>query len=91
MQKERKQLWLDVSHLGLLIMDIFRGPTTTSHRNLLASDEIYFSKVPANMTKLYQSLDVTVNDYAKSFMKRMLTKCFATQISEALENGKALH
>ena len=53
MQKERKQLWLDVSHLGLLIMDIFRGPTTTSHRNLLASDEIYFSKVPANMTKLY--------------------------------------
>ena len=40
------------------------------------------------MTNLSQPLDLTVNGYAKAFMKRMFTEWFATQISEALESGK---
>ena len=41
------------------------------------------------MTSHYQPLDLTVNGYAKAFMKRMFTEWFATQISEALESGKS--
>ena len=47
MQTENEQLGLDISHQGLLIMDVFKGQTTTTIRNLLASYDIYFSKVPA--------------------------------------------
>ena len=89
MQKERERLGLDISHPGLLIMDVFRGQTTSNIRNLLASNDIYFTKVPANMTNIYQPLDLTVNGYAKAFMKKKFTEWFATQISEALESGKA--
>ena len=41
------------------------------------------------MTIHYQPLDLTVNGYAKAFMKRMFTEWFATRISEALESGKS--
>ena len=89
MRKERERLGLDISHPVLLILDVLMGQTTTTIRNLLESDEIYFSKVPANMANLYQSSDLTVNGYAKAFMKRMFTEWFATKISEALKKGKA--
>ena len=65
------------------------GQTTTTIRNLLASNIIYFSKVLANMTNLYHLLDLTVNGYESAFVKRMFTEWLATQILEALESGKA--
>ena len=60
MWKERKRLRLDISHLGLWIMDLFRGETTTTIRNSLTSNEIHISKVPANMTNLHHPLDLMV-------------------------------
>ena len=87
--RKGRELELDVSHPGLSIMDVFRGQTITNLRNLLASNDKYFSKVPANMTNHYQPLKLTANGYAKAFMKRMFTKRFVTQISEALESGDA--
>ena len=77
MRKERERLGLDISHPVLLILDVLMGQTTTTIRNLLESDEIYFSKVPANMANLYQRSDLTVNGYAKAFMKRMFTEWFS--------------
>lgn len=53
MQNERGRLGLDISHPGLLIIDVFRSNTTTTIKNLLGSNDIYFSKVRANMTNLY--------------------------------------
>ena len=89
MRKERERLGVDISHTGLLIMDVMWGQTTTTIRNLLASNIIYFCKVLANMTNLYQPLDLTVNGYESAFVKRMFTEWLATQILEALESGKA--
>lgn len=80
---------MDISDTGLLIMDVMWGQTTTTIRNLLASNIIYFSKVLANMTNLYQLLDLTVNGYESAFVKRMFTEWLATQILEALKSGKA--
>lgn len=53
MQNERGRLGLDISHPGLLIIDVFRSNATTTIKNLLGSNDIYFSKVRANMTNLY--------------------------------------
>ena len=57
--------------------------------NMLKANNIYLRKVPANMTNLYQPLELTVNSYAKWFMTRMFTEWFASKNCEALESGKA--
>ena len=69
-KKERERLGLSVDHKGLVIMDVFKGQTTTAVQGLLKKNNILFTKVPANMTYVYQPLDPTVNGYAKSFMTR---------------------
>lgn len=51
---------MGISHLGLLIMDLFRGETTSTIRNLLTSDKVHIFKVPANMTNLHHPLDLMV-------------------------------
>ena len=41
---------------------------TSDVLNLLQDNKILLTNVPANMTKFYQPLDLTVNGYAKRFM-----------------------
>ena len=69
-------------------MDVFKGQMMPAVLNMLKANNIFLTKVLANMTNLYQPLDLTVNGYAKSFMKRMFTEWFASKICEALESGK---
>ena len=40
------------------------------------------------MTHLFQPLDLTVNGYTKSFMKRHFTEWYAKQISDGINAGK---
>ena len=87
-QNERKTLWLDADYPALLIMDVFKGQMTPDVLNMLKANNIFLTKVPTNMTNLYQSLDLTMNGYAKSFLKRMFTEWFASKVCEALESGK---
>ena len=47
-------------------------------------------RVPANMTNLFQPLDLTVNGSAKAFMKRKFTEWYGSQISKALDDGVVL-
>ena len=70
-------------------MDAFKGQMTPAVLNMLKINNIFLTKVPANMTNLYQPLDLTVNGYAKSFTKRMFTEWFASEISKVPEIGKA--
>ena len=88
-QNERKTLRLDADYPALLIMDVFKGQMAPTVLNMFKANNIFLTKVPANMTNLYQPLDLTVNGYAKSFMKRMFTEWFASKICEALKSGKA--
>ena len=84
MRTQREWLGLDIYHPSLLIMLVLRIQTTTAIRKLLTSNDIYVSKVLANIKNLYQPLDITLHGYAKTFMKRAFTESFATKISEAL-------
>ena len=87
-QTERKKLGLAANHSGLIIMDVFKGQTTDAVQNLLKKNNIFFTKVPANMTNLFQPLDLTVNGYAKSYIKKLFTEWFAKQITDGVHSGK---
>ena len=55
---------------------------------------MFLVRVPANMTHIFQSLDLTVNGHFKQYMNFMMKEKFSTwyseQISLALENGEKL-
>ena len=46
--------------------------------------------VPANMTKYYQTLALTVNGYAKRFLKSKFTEWYSSQIRAYLDNGVSI-
>ena len=61
---------LSANQYALVIMDVFTGQMTSDVLNLLRDNKILLTNVPANMTKFYQPLDLTINGYAKRFMAR---------------------
>ena len=69
-------------------MDVFKGQTTDTVQKLLKKNNIFFTKVPANMTILFQPLDLTINGYAKSYLKKLFTEWFAKQITDGVNSGK---
>lgn len=69
-KKERQPLGLSPSHKGLLIMDVFTGQMTSDVLKALKDNNICVVNVPANMTKFYQPLDLTVNGHSKRFFKK---------------------
>ena len=87
LKEERKKLGLEISHKGLLIMDVFTGQMTTEVLDVITKNNIVVVKVPANMTKFYQPLDLTVNGHAKRFFKSKFSAWYADQISKQLNEG----
>ena len=82
-EKEREILG-NKDQPALLILDIFRGQMTSSVTDLLKENNIFFVKVPGNMTQLFQPLDLTVNGYCKSYFKRKFAHWFAQQFDRQL-------
>ena len=66
--EKRRQLGLDAKHTGLVILDEFRGQTTTRVLNLLQRNNLLYVIVPPNCTDCLQPLDVSVNWAAKQFL-----------------------
>ena len=88
-QNERQKLGSE-SQKALLIYDVFRGQTTDRSLDALKENNIVASKVPPNMTHLYQPLDLTVNKSVKDFMKQKFGEWFSRQNNIGLENGQEL-
>ena len=89
-ETERKRLNLEETQHALLIMDVFTGQMTDPIMKKLQENNISNVRVPANMTNLFQPLDLTVNGSAKAFMKRKFTEWYGSQISKALDDGVVL-
>ena len=88
-QKERAKLRCG-NQKALLIFDVFRGQTTDKIFKVLKDNHILVTKVPANMTHLFQPLDLTVNKAAKDYTKQKFSDWFTRQINTGLENGHEL-
>ena len=88
-QKEQAKLRCE-NQKALLIFNVFRGQTTNKIFKVLRDNHILVTKVPANMTHLFQPLDLTVNKAAKDYTKQKFSDWFTSQINTALENGQEL-
>ena len=82
-EKEREKLG-DKGQSALLILDVFRGQITSQVTTLLQENNIFFVTVPNNMTHLFQPLDLTVNGFCKSYLKRKFSQWFAQQFHRQL-------
>ena len=64
---------------------------TKAFHNLLKDHNIFISLVPNNMTHMFQPLDLTVNSWAKMFMKERNVVWYASQIDKfTSEKGKRI-
>ena len=86
---KRERLGLKIQP-ALLIYDVFRGETTDKFLDVLKDNNILSTKIPPNMTHVFQPLDLIVNKFAKDFMKGMFSTWFSRQISLGFENGVEL-
>ena len=89
-EQQRVSLNLAFDHPALIIMDVFKSQMTCAVRELLNENHILLEKVPANLTYLFQPLDVQggPNGYVKRFMKKKFTLWYSDQVIRALDEGK---
>ena len=89
-EKQRVSLNLDFDHPALLIMDVSKGQMTCAVRELLNENHILLKKVPANLTYLFQPLDIQggPNGYVKRFVKKKFMLWYSDQVIRALDEGK---
>ena len=89
-EQQRVSLNLAFDHPALIIMDVFKGQMTCAVRELLNENHILLEKVPANLTYLFQPLDVQggPNGYVKRFMKKKFMLWYSDQVIRALDEGK---
>ena len=74
-EQQRVSINLAFDHPALIIIDVFKGQMTCAVRELLNENHILLEKIPANLTYLFQPLDVQrgPNGYVKRFMKKRFT------------------
>ena len=90
MQNQRLEHDLPDDQMSLVIMDVFKGQMTAPVLECLKENNVCFVNVPPNMTKYYQPLDLTVNGYAKRFMKRKFNEWYSRKIKQQLDDGVSL-
>lgn len=84
----RKQPKSPESQKALLILDVFEGQVTHVVKCKVGSLSILMVQAPANMTHLFQPLDLTVNKAAKQFIRKSFITYYLDCISKQLEAGK---
>ena len=90
-KKECQKLSLDPQYPALLIMDVFKDQMMKQVKDLLNENNIKLQNVLANLTYLFQLLDVQggPNGHAKRFMKKF-TFWYADQVKSELDKGKKI-
>ena len=71
--KEREKL-SSPNQPALLITDVFKGQMNTPILKKLEEHNSLITRVPGNMTHLFQPLDLTVNCYSKQFLRQKLVE-----------------
>ena len=75
--------------MSLIIIDTFKGQGNDEAAKLCRRNNYALIVVPHNLTNKFQSLDITVNKPAKSFIKDKYNMWYPEQVAKQLNKGKA--
>ena len=67
---------------ALVIMDNFKGQSTTEINELLEANDIHVSLLSPNTTDKLQPMDVSVNKPAKDFLKQRFEEWYASEVTK---------
>ena len=87
-KKVKEQNNMTESTKSLLILDVFRGQKTEAFLKYLEANNIYIF-VPANMTDIFQHMDISVNKRIKAVIRGCYNNWYSNQVLEALSAGVA--
>ena len=73
--------------MSLIIMNTFKGQDNDVILDLCEKHMCQVVVVPHNFTNKFQTLDITVNKSAKSFILNKYNERFSKQVSQQLEKG----
>jgi len=81
-KKTRKSLQLHYNKEWLLISNVFKGQWTDDVKKIIEESNGKVVAVPANMTHIFQPLDLTVNRASKAFLRKLSQMKFANKWSK---------
>ena len=87
----RKELGLSENQKCLLIYDVFKAQTADKHREHFDRNNIAYAQVLPILTHHFQSLDLSVNGFAKSSLKSGLQDWYVKEVTNGLNKGKNVH
>ena len=86
---EKVLLGLPKAQKTLLVYDVFKGHLTEKVNEIMALNNIVHELVPANMTNLFQPLDITVNRVAKDIVRRCYSLYYSGEVMKQISAGIA--
>ena len=87
----KEELGLPKDQKSLLIYDVFKGQTTKRYTDFLLENDLAHVHVLANLTHIFQPLDINVNGVAKGFLKDQFQKWYTGEIQRQMDNGKGVY
>ena len=84
---KRAEHELAADQRALLIFDMFKAHTTEKVLDLIEENSCEVVFVPANMTHLFQPLDLTINGVAKKFLTTKFEEWYAKEIAGQINAG----
>ena len=84
---KRAELQLAADQRTLLIFGVLRAHTTQKVQDMTRNNPCEVVFIHANMTHLFQSLDLTINGVAKSFIRTKCDEWYAKEIARQINAG----
>ena len=84
-------MYLEEEQKCMLIFDVFKAQCTQRVFDLIDENHCVTVFVPANLTHVFQPLDLAINGAAKLFLKSKFSEWYSREISKALDKGQDIH
>ena len=73
------------------LYDVFKARTGDKYREHLDGNSIAYVQVPPNFTHIFQPLNLSVNAFAKSFLKSRFREWYTKEVTNGLDKGENVH
>jgi len=87
LKKRKEELGLPEDQKALLIYDVFKGQKTDRVLKIIEDNHCVSVYVPANLTHIFQVLDISINGNAKQFLNQKFSDWYSQQVTKQLSNG----